>query len=92
MDDDTRTSLLVLIGAVGFLLLIVCTNLANLALSRAVPRAHGLAVRAALGASRADLVRETLVENLLVGFAGCVAGLGVAASACERPWPSCPRR
>lgn len=79
VDDNTKTSLVVLGGALGFLLLIVCANLANLALSRAMPRARDLAVRAALGASRADLVRETLVENLTIGLAGALAGLGVAA-------------
>jgi putative ABC transport system permease protein len=79
VNDNTKTSLIVLGGAVSFLLLIVCANLANLALSRAMPRARDLAVRAALGASRADLVRETLAENLTIGLLGAIAGLGVAA-------------
>lgn len=79
VNASTKTSLMVLGGAVSFLLLIMCANIANLALSRAMPRARDCAVRAALGASRADLVRETLVENLTIGLLGAIAGCGVAA-------------
>jgi predicted permease len=69
----------VLGGAVGFLLLIVCANLANLSLSQSLGRARDFAVRAALGASRLDLIRETLVEHLAIGAIGAAAGVGVAA-------------
>ena len=54
----------------AFLLLIVCANLASLSLSRTLTRARDYAVRTSLGASRGDLVRETLVEHLLIGAAG----------------------
>ena len=79
-DARLRRSLLVLGGAVLFLLLIVCANVANLSLSRTLVRARDFAVRASLGASRRDLIRETLVENGLVGLAGALGGLLVAAA------------
>jgi putative ABC transport system permease protein len=78
VEEKLRLSLYVLGGAVGFLLLIVCANLASLSLSRTLARARDYAVRSSLGASRSDLVRETLVEHLLIGAAGAVAGLAVA--------------
>lgn len=78
VDVRTSRSLYVLAGAVGFLLLIVCANLANLSLSRALGRTHDFAVRSSLGASRGDLMRETLVEHLIIGVAGAGLGLLVA--------------
>ena len=78
VDDRTERSLVVLGAAVAFLLLIVCANLASLALSRSLARARDLAVRAALGASRADLVRQTFIESLLLGVAGSVVGVVLA--------------
>jgi hypothetical protein len=60
------------VGAVAIVLLIGCTNLANLAIARGSSREHELAVRRALGASRVDLVREQVVENTLVAAAGAV--------------------
>lgn len=80
VDTKTRQSLLVMAAGVGFLLLIVCANIANLSLSRALARSRDLAVRASLGASRLDLIRETLVENLVIGGLGAVLGIGVAAA------------
>ena len=79
VDRKTRLSLLVLGGAVAFLLLIVCANLANLSLARALVRARDFAVRSSLGASRADLMRETLVEHAVIGALGAIGGLAVAA-------------
>lgn len=81
VDDRTTTSLWVLWGAVGFLFLIVCANVSNLALSRSLSRARDLATCAAMGASPTALVRTTVLEQLLVAAAGAVAGIGVAEAA-----------
>lgn len=70
-----RESMFVLLGAVGLVLLIVCVNIASLVLIRAVGRGRELAVRVAVGAGRASLVRGLLVESLVLGAAGGAAGL-----------------
>jgi putative ABC transport system permease protein len=73
-----RKGLVILFAAVGAVMLIVCVNLANLSLARAAGRGRDLAIRTALGAGRAQLVRAILSESVLVGLAGGVAGAAFA--------------
>jgi putative ABC transport system permease protein len=73
-----RAWMLMLLGAIGCVLLIACVNLANLMLARGTTRTRELEVRAALGASRAQLARVLLVESLLLSLAGAVVGAGLA--------------
>jgi macrolide transport system ATP-binding/permease protein len=77
-SDSSRHVLLLLAGAALMLLLIVCVNVAALTLSRDLVRAPGVAIRAALGASRATLLREALLEHLLAGVIGATLALIVA--------------
>ena len=91
LSEDTKTALWLLLGAVAFVLLIACANVANLLLARGTARQREIAVRASLGASPGTVVRQLLAESLVLAMAGGALGVGARVGAVQAIMATMPR-